>query len=90
MNNLAELKRALRVGVNVETLTQVGGGAPNSNMAGIRLVKQTQTNGVYLSKTDFRRAWSFMDFGKATDWSFDGNVFTNVDGRSYLLLDTEV
>jgi hypothetical protein len=88
MNTLADLKRVLILGARVETVAQVGGGAPNARMAGIRTVKKVQTNGVYLSKS-VEDSGSFFEFGKVGDWTINGNEFTNTDGRSYRIAGAE-
>ena len=90
INNLAELKRALKVGTKVETLALASGINGGKNKVGdVRFVKYADTTGVYLHEDEgiFLRG-SFLGFGKAKDWVFEGAKFSNVKyGYAYKIID---
>lgn len=80
MKNLADLKRALGLGATVETITMCNGIAvPGTHPFRIRQVVKVQGRAIKLGD-------SWLDFGIARDWEFDGDVFTNRDGRTYRLV----
>jgi hypothetical protein len=80
MKNLADLKRALELGATVETITVCNGIAvPDTHPFRIRQVVKVQGKAVKLGD-------SWLDFELAGNWSFDGDVFANRDGRTYRLV----
>lgn len=80
MNNLADLKRALTCGATVETITMYNGvTVPDTHPFRIRQVVKVQGRAVKLGD-------SWLDFELAGNWSFNGDMFTNRDGRQYRLI----
>lgn len=80
IGTLAELKRTLTMGASVETLTmQRGAVVPESHPFRVRQVTKVQTQAVRLGK-------SWLDFGKASEWNFEGDVFKHNDGRTYRMM----
>ena len=76
--SLAELKRALSqpgaaiIGVENDLLAD----RPErmTVFRSTRPIVKVQTNGFYTRQPDGARSW--MEFGKAADWTFDGEVFS--------------
>ena len=96
MKTLADFKRALQTeGVKVETLA-----LSNLTKAGrlrvgmIRFVNKYDTTGVYLKENaEDEGRGSFLDYGKASEWQFEGDTARNlVYGYAYrvILPDREV
>lgn len=80
MKNLADLKRALTCGAVVETITMCNGQAvPEGHCLRRREVVKVQAKSVKLGD-------SWLDFEVAGNWTFDGDTFTNRDGRQYRLV----
>lgn len=74
MKTLAEFKRVLALpGVQVRMVSH-NDKEPRSNIAGWRTVDRIQTNGVYFLNADGKTSW--LDFGKASEWSFNGQYAT--------------
>jgi hypothetical protein len=76
---LADFKRLLQTeGVYLETLalaTGVKGG--RINVGDIRPVIEANTVGVYLKTEGASERGSFLEYGKASEWYFNGNTATN-------------
>jgi len=80
MSTLAELKRALTMGASVETLTMLSGAVvPDGHPFRVREVTKVQTQAVRLGE-------SWLDFGKASEWNFEGDTFKHNDGRTYRMI----
>jgi len=87
MNTLADMKRALAVGVQVETLAGVGGITPPARIAGTRTVTKADTTGIYLNLTpENLQLGSFMGWEQASAWTITGDTFANKDGRAYKIV----
>jgi hypothetical protein len=88
MKTLTDFKKALTVGVQLETLalaTGVKGG--RLNVGDVRTIVEANTVGVYLATEGGSVRGSFLGFDKAGDWKFDGNVATNTKfGYSYKVI----
>lgn len=89
MNSLADFKRALQIkGVELESLalaTGVKGG--RLRVGDIRPVIEVNTVGVYLKTEGGSSRGSFLDYGKASEWEFSGDVATNIRyGYAYRVL----
>ena len=87
MKTHAEFKRYLQAnGTKLETLALAYGfrNSPSSIQEGrlyvglVRFVNKADSTGVYLKeKPDDSGRGSFLDYGKASEWTFDGFVATN-------------
>lgn len=64
MKNLADLKKTMVLGREIEMLTY-NGTTPPDKLRGTREVVKVQTNGVYLAPFADSKQRSFMDFPKA-------------------------
>jgi len=88
MKTLTDFKKALTVGVQLETLalaTGVKGG--RLNVGDVRTIVEANTVGVYLATEGGSVRGSFLGFDKAGYWKFDGNVATNTKfGYSYKVI----
>ena len=81
ISTLAELKRALTMGARVETLTMLSGAVvPEGHPFRVREVTKVQTQAVRLDNK------SWLDFGKASEWNFEGDTFKHNDGRTYRMI----
>lgn len=78
MKNLAEFKKLLQTeGVQVETVALANTVKPGRLKVGqVRFVAKFNTVGVYL-KEHVEGVGSFLDYGKASEWVFEGNVARN-------------
>lgn len=87
IKTLADLKRALTFGTKLETLSLAHGVKGGRLSVGqIRRVVKADTTGVYIATDgdDFRG--SYLGFGKASQWTFNGDTFTSVFGMSYKIV----
>ena len=88
LDTLADFKRALNTkGVQLETLSlanHVSGG--RLHVGQIRPVISADTTGVYLATEGKSSRGSFLGYGKASEWIFNGDIATNVCGLSYRVL----
>ena len=89
MKTLADFKRALQTeGVRLETLalaTGVKGG--RINVGDIRPVIESNTVGVYLKTEGGSTRGSFLEYGKADEWRFEGNTASNTKyGYAYRVI----
>lgn len=95
IRNHAHFKSILKEGkVKLETLALARGfnALPSSVQKGrlyigmVRYIKKADTTGVYLALEGDESRGSFLDYDKAKDWVFDGNIATNTKfGYSYKL-----
>ena len=51
----------------------------------IRPIQRADSVGVYLTMHDAPRG-SFLDYGKASEWTFDGDTARHTDGLAYRLI----
>ena len=97
MKTHAEFKRYLQAnGTQLETLALSYGftNSPASILEGrlrvgmVRFVNKADTTGVYLKeKPEDKGVGSFLGYGKASEWTFDGFVATNTKfGYSYRVI----
>ena len=88
MKTHADFKRALQTkGVQLETLAlanNISGG--RLYVGQIRPVSEVNTTGVYLTTEGGSTRGSFLGYDKASDWTFNGDIATNVCGLSYRVL----
>jgi len=91
VKTLADFKRALTVGTEVELLTlakNVKAGRLQVGM--VRRVTKADTTGVYLQTEGLEGRGSFLGWDKAKDWVFDGDRAINIVwGYSYRVLNKE-
>lgn len=88
IKNHAELKRALKEGVSLETLalaTGVQGGRLRVGM--IRVITKADTTGVYLQTEGVEGRGSFLGFDKAGDWTYGEGTITHRLGMSYRIVE---
>lgn len=89
MKTLADVRKALTLGASVEitgvatwvTVPRVG-----FRIGDKRNVTKVQSGGVWLSIPDTEGNGSFLSFGKASEWTVEGDTFTHEDGRAYTLV----
>lgn len=88
LNTLADFKRALNTkGVQLETLSLANHVSRGRLHVGqIRPVISADTTGVYLATEGGSFRGSFLGYGKASEWIFNGDIATNVCGLSYRVL----
>ena len=90
MKTHAEFKRYLQAeGTKLETLAlanYVKGGRLYVGM--VRFINKADTTGVYLKETPEESGrGSFLEYGKASEWTFDGFIATNTKyGYSYRVI----
>jgi hypothetical protein len=90
MKTHAEFKRYLQAnGTTLETLAlanPISGGRLRVGM--VRFVNKADTTGVYLKeKPEDEGRGSFLDYGKASEWTFEGFIATNTKyGYSYRVI----
>jgi hypothetical protein len=93
MKTLADFKKVLKQeGVQLETLSLVAGSQGGRLRVGmIRFVNIYNTVGVYLKENpEDKGSGSFLDWGKASEWVFDGDVATNTKyGYSYRVIEPQ-
>jgi hypothetical protein len=86
MNTLTDFKRALQTeGVKVETLALTHNAITSGVLASrlrvgmVRYVNIHNTVGVYLKELDdtSTKRGSFLDYGKASEWEFNGDIARN-------------
>lgn len=79
MKNLAEFKKMLQTeGVQVETLALAENvKAGRLRVGQIRFVNKFNTVGVYLKEEGAEGSGSYLDYGKASEWVFEGNIARN-------------
>lgn len=88
MKTLAEFKKALQTpGVKVETLALASTIKPGRLRVGqVRFVDKFNTVGVYL-KEHVEGTGSYLDYGKASEWVFEGPVAKNTKyGYAYKII----
>jgi UDP-N-acetylmuramate-alanine ligase len=88
IKNHAHFKRILQEGkVKLEILklaNHISGGRLHVGL--VRSIRKADTTGVYLIAEGDESRGSFLDYDKAKDWVFDGNIATNTKfGYSYKL-----
>ena len=97
MKTHAEFKRYLQAnGIQLETLALAYGviDSPSTFQEGrlrvgmVRFVNKADTTGVYLKeKPEDGGRGSFLDYGKASEWTFEGFIATNTKyGYSYRVI----
>lgn len=89
MKTLAEFKKALQTpGVQVETLALATTAKPGRLFVGqIRFVNKFNTVGVYLQEEGGEGSGSFLDYGKASEWIFEGPIAKNTKyGYAYKII----
>ena len=89
ITNHAEFKRILQVpGVQLETLAIANAVSRGRLTVGqIRPVIESNTVGVYLATPGGCERGSFLDYGKAAEWEYDGLTVTNkIYGMSYRVI----
>jgi len=89
MKTLAEFKKALQTpGVKVETLALASTAKPGRLRVGqIRFVNKFNTVGVYLKEEGAEGSGSYLDYGKASEWVFEGLVAKNTKyGYAYKII----
>ena len=97
MKTHAEFKRYLQAnGTQLETLALAYGviDSPSTFQEGrlrvgmVRFVNKADTTGVYLKeKPEDGGRGSFLDYGKASEWTFEGFIATNTKyGYSYRVI----
>lgn len=88
MKTHADFKRVLQTeGVQLETLAlanNVSGG--RLYVGQVRPVQSFDTTGVYLTTEGGSSRGSFLGYDKASDWTFNGDIATNICGLSYRVL----
>jgi len=91
MKNLAQLKKIVALPNTTLTLTATeSNGMPAHKFLGItRKVGKIQTNGIYLVDPETNRG-SWLDWGKASLWSFDGDLATYQDEWTTLTYKVQV
>ena len=93
MKTLADFKKVLKQeGVQLETLSLAAGSQGGRLRVGmIRFVNIHNTVGVYLKEnSEDKGRGSFLDWGKASEWVFDGDVATNTKyGYSYRVIEPQ-
>lgn len=88
MKNLAEFKKVLQTeGVKVETLALANTIKPGILKIGqVRFVAKFNTVGVYLKEHPEAQG-SYLDYGKASEWVFEGNIARNTKyGYAYRII----
>jgi len=89
INNHAQFKRILQTpGVQLETLALANTSSRGRLTVGqIREIKETNTVGIYLDTPGGSSRGSFLDYGKASEWEFNGLTVTNkLYGMSYRII----
>lgn len=87
MNTLTDFKRVLDSdGVQLEQLNLANNAPDNARIYRglIRSVIRTNTQGAYLTMAN--GSDSFMEYGKASEWEFDGDVAAHVSGLKYRVI----
>lgn len=87
MNTLTDFKRILDSdGVQLEQLGLANNAPDNARIYRglIRNVIRTNTQGAYLTMANGDP--SFMDYGKASEWEFDGDLATHNSGLKYRVI----
>ena len=82
INNLASFKRYLQDGGRLRLVKhmnyiegdKVDTSRFNKNIGVVRVPVKVQTNGFYLAPEDNSTDAKWMEYGKASDWSFNGNI----------------
>lgn len=91
MKTHADFKRYLQAeGTQLETLAlanHISGG--RLRVGTVRFVSKTNTVGVYLKERGDLGTSSFLDYGNASEWVFEGFIATNTKyGYSYRVIPT--
>ena len=88
INNLADFKRVLQTpGVQLETLALANYVKEGRLYVGqIRPVNIYNTTGIYLATEGVKGRGSFLGYGKASEWIFNGLIATNICGYSYRVI----
>lgn len=89
MKTLTEFKKALQTqGVKVETLALANTASNGRLRVGqIRFVNKFNTVGVYLKEEGTEGSGSYLDYGKASEWVFEGNIARNTKyGYAYKII----
>jgi len=90
MKTHAEFKRYLQAeGTQLETLALVNNSSGDRLYVGmVRFINKADTTGVYLKeKPEDKGRGSFLDYGKASEWTFNGFIATNTKyGYSYRVI----
>ena len=90
MKTHAEFKRYLQAnGTQLETLALANHIAGSRLRVGmVRFVNKANTTGVYLKeKPEDEGTGSFLDYGNASEWTFEGFIATNTKyGYSYRVI----
>lgn len=93
MKTLADFKRVLQSeGVKLETLSLANGVKGGRLRVGmVRFVNKYDTVGVYLKENpEDEGRGSFLDYGKASEWVFEGDTATNIKfGYAYRIIKPE-
>lgn len=89
IKNHAHFRRILQEGkVKLETISLANGMSSGRLSVGmVRSIKKANTTGVYLAAEGDDSRGSFLDYGKASEWEFEGDIAKNIKfGYSYKLL----
>jgi hypothetical protein len=92
MKTLSDFKRALQTeGASLETLALVKGAREGRiKLGSIRPVIKSNTVGVYLETEGSGANGSFLEYGKASEWEFEGDIARNIEwGYAYRVVTTE-
>ncbi len=65
IKTVADLKRALQVGTQIE-MVRYNGQAPTGKLAGVGTISKVQTNGVWIKRGENKSSW--LDFPKASEF----------------------